>query len=212
MSTRDDLVAAATALLDEGGPERVTLREVGRRAGVSHNAPYKHFADKQALLEAVAIQELVRLEHVMTDTPSGRGDPAGTEPTGRDPTQLEAGTLLRLVLHEYVSWALRHPRRFELVYGGSMNASADLHERAGATWRRLVGLTAEAQATGALPAGDPERLAALVRALAHGAADLAITGHLSADGKGRADAADLIEEMLRVLRHAAGSAGAIMTL
>jgi Bacterial regulatory proteins, tetR family len=40
-TTRDALVAAAAQLLDAGGPEAVTLREVGHRAGVSHNAPYK---------------------------------------------------------------------------------------------------------------------------------------------------------------------------
>ncbi|WFE19647.1 TetR/AcrR family transcriptional regulator [Solwaraspora sp. WMMD937] len=190
MSTRDDLLAAATALLDEGGPERVTLREVGRRAGVSHNAPYKHFTDKQALLEAVAIQEFDRLDRLMTETPTPRA---------------EAAALLRRVLLEYVRWAQHHPRRFALVYGWSMNASADLHERAGATWRRLVELTAEAQAAAALPAGDPERAAALVRALAHGAADLAITGHLAADGKGRASAEDLVEDLLRVLGQAGRS-------
>nr|WP_163541454.1 helix-turn-helix domain-containing protein [Occultella kanbiaonis] len=52
------MVDAATALLDEGGPAAVTMREVGRRAGVSHNAPYKHFADKESLLATVAAREL----------------------------------------------------------------------------------------------------------------------------------------------------------
>ena len=45
-------------LLDEGGVDHVTLREVGRRAGVSHNAPYKHFESKEALLAAIAAREL----------------------------------------------------------------------------------------------------------------------------------------------------------
>ena len=62
--TRDTLVAVAAQLLDEGGPEAVTLREVGHRAGVSHNAPYKHFADKEALLAAVAAFE--REEHKLS--------------------------------------------------------------------------------------------------------------------------------------------------
>ncbi|WP_291410022.1 TetR/AcrR family transcriptional regulator [Actinophytocola sp.] len=53
MGTRESLVDAATALLDEGGVAAVTLREVGRQVGVSHNAPYKHFASKELLLAAV---------------------------------------------------------------------------------------------------------------------------------------------------------------
>jgi AcrR family transcriptional regulator len=192
MSTREDLVAAATALLDEGGPERVTLREVGRRAGVSHNAPYKHFADKQALLEAVAIGQLDRFGHFMATAPV---------------EQTPATELLRLVLLEYVSWARRYPRRFELTFGGSISTSQQLQVRAGATWQRLVTLTAEAQKAGALPQGDPERMAALVRSLAHGAAELSINGHLAANGKGRADAEDLVEDLLRLLHTAAATPG-----
>ena len=42
-STRDQLVAAAARLLDEGGPEAVTLRAVAQAVGVSHHAPYRHF-------------------------------------------------------------------------------------------------------------------------------------------------------------------------
>jgi hypothetical protein len=52
--TRETLVSAAAELLDRGGPDAVTLREVGHLAGVSHNAPYKHFAGKESLLAAVA--------------------------------------------------------------------------------------------------------------------------------------------------------------
>jgi AcrR family transcriptional regulator len=59
-STRDALIDAAADLLTTGGPAAVTLREVGRRAGVSHNAPYKHFADKEELLAAVAARDLDR--------------------------------------------------------------------------------------------------------------------------------------------------------
>ena len=51
-------------------------------------------------------------------------------------------------------------------------------------------------AAGSLPEGDPERVAALLRATAHGAADLAIGGHLAPDGKGHAQAGELIDDLL----------------
>ena len=54
MGTKDKLVEAAAALLDDGGESAVTVRAVAHRVGVSHNAPYKHFADRAALLAAVA--------------------------------------------------------------------------------------------------------------------------------------------------------------
>ena len=53
-TTRQKLVAAASSLLDSGGQAAVTLRAVAERVGVSHNAPYRHFRDRNALLAAVA--------------------------------------------------------------------------------------------------------------------------------------------------------------
>ncbi|MGK8500567.1 hypothetical protein [Nocardia asiatica] len=56
---------------------------------------------------------------------------------------------------------------------------------------------------GELPSGEPVRLAALLRASAHGAADLSAAGHLAADGKGHADATDLVDDLVAYLRPAA---------
>ena len=56
-ATRERLIAAAKQLVDEGGPGAVTLREVGRRAFVSHNAAYRHFVNRDALLAAVAEED-----------------------------------------------------------------------------------------------------------------------------------------------------------
>lgn len=75
-ATRRALLDAARQLLDEGGPQRVTLREVGARADVSRGAPYRHFADKEALLAAVGAESwdrtavgLERLRKGGTDDP-----------------------------------------------------------------------------------------------------------------------------------------------
>ena len=51
---RQTLLEAAVTLIGEVGPRAFTLREVARRAGVSHNAPYRHFSSKDDLLVAVA--------------------------------------------------------------------------------------------------------------------------------------------------------------
>jgi len=60
-ATRRALFEATAELLDEGGVDAVTLRAVGARAGVSRGAPYGHFADKEELLAAVAIERWNRL-------------------------------------------------------------------------------------------------------------------------------------------------------
>ena len=54
-------------------------------------------------------------------------------------------------------------------------------------------------AAGQLPRGNPERIASLIRSVAHGAADLALAGHLSATGKGGADPEMLIDDLFKLL-------------
>jgi hypothetical protein len=60
-----------------------------------------------------------------------------------------------------------------------------------------------AKRAGQLPAGDPERLASLLLAVTHGAVDLALAGHLSPTGKGRATPAELADDLLGYRRAAA---------
>lgn len=183
-STRDVLLDSALRLLDAGGVEAVTLREVGIGAGVSHNAPYKHFANKEALLAAVAARELSERAMQFANLVMRQPDPVQR---------------VRAVLHGYTDWAREHPARFKLVFGRWTNESPELAEVAHNAQQALTTLVAEAQSDRALPGGDPERMAALLRALAHGAADLAAAGHLAADGKGRAAPADLIDDLLAYL-------------
>lgn len=185
--TRDQLIEMAASLLDEGGVEAVTLREVGRLAGVSHNAPYKHFANKEALLAAIAARELNDRRTAL----------AAAIEQGRS-----AEKVLRTTLHRYVAWALDHPARFKLTFGAWSIDSEELHLAAHHAQTMLVDIVAATQQAGALPPGDPVRLASLLRALAHGAADLASAGHLATDGKGNAGPDDLVDDLLRYLRAA----------
>ena len=73
-ATRGALIDQAAQLLDGGGLEAVTLREVGARAGVSRGAPYRHFADKEGLLTAVAADGL-GLDTEPGDDESSTADP-----------------------------------------------------------------------------------------------------------------------------------------
>ncbi|MGH3394367.1 MAG: TetR-like C-terminal domain-containing protein, partial [Streptosporangiaceae bacterium] len=89
------------------------------------------------------------------------------------------------------------------VHGNSRRAfvhwrtdSAELGQAAAEARSLLVSLVQAAQDSGDLPPGDPDRMTALLRALAHGAADLALSGHLARDGKGHADPGDLVDDLL----------------
>jgi AcrR family transcriptional regulator len=185
--TYDALVEAAGSLMDAGGLEAVTLREVGHAVGLSHNAPYKHFQDKQALLAAVAARELTYRSAALDEV--------------REQHDSDAETL-RAALHGYVAWALARPVRFKLVYGPWTRGSPELDEAALAARSRLVKIVAGAQDEGYQPKVDPERLMALLLALAHGAVDLALSGHLS-NWSDRAGPDDLVDDLLAHLAVAA---------
>lgn len=175
-TTRESLLVAATALLDAGGPEGVTLREVGRRAGVSHNAPYKHFADKQALLAAVAARELA--DYAVLLAVEGH---------------------LAATMRAYIARALRHPARFRLVYGPWTVDSIELARAAEEAWAALLASVVAAQEAGDLPAGPPSRLANLIRSVAHGAIDLALAGHL-AKGDEPTTPEEVVDDFVALLR------------
>jgi AcrR family transcriptional regulator len=185
LNTREAMVVAAADLLDEAGPEGVTLRAVAQRVGVSHNAPYKHFRDKEALLAAVAAREL-------------RGRSASAAKPGADPV-----ADLKRMAREYLRWAARHPARFKLAFGSWSRHDAELGDAAAEARTRYVSAVAAAQAAGAFPAGDPDRISALLLALCHGAADLALGGHLARDGKGHADPEDLVDDLFALFERSA---------
>ena len=98
---RKTLVDAAVVLIGEVGPRAFTLREVARRAGVSHNAPYRHFAGKDELLVAVAKEGFDRLTAVMQKTLA----------RGKSPRER-----LQLCGCGYVSFALRWPQHFLVMF------------------------------------------------------------------------------------------------
>jgi AcrR family transcriptional regulator len=189
--TRASLIIAAAMLLDRGGPAEVKLREVGKLAGVSHNAPYKHFSDKEQLLAAIATEELRNQSKLM------RRLNVAQKPVDA----------LRTLARAYVGWAKTKPARFKLTFGPWNHESPELREAAAESRTLLVSIVSTAQARFELPQGDPERLAALILALAHGAVDQALAGHLSASGKGGADPEDLCDDLLNYLIQSAASQG-----
>ena len=185
--TRVALLRAAAGLLEEGGMEAVTLRAVGRAAGVSRQAPYRHFADKEDLLSAVAVGYFEGLWEEMA---------AAAERSGGDPiTRLDA------MGEAYVRFALRNPNRYRLMLGPEVKESPhpEVHRAARAVHEGFVGAVARCQEAGQLPAGDTVGLAALMGATSHGAVDQTLSGHIEAK-KGQGDPLALVRMLISHLR------------
>jgi AcrR family transcriptional regulator len=166
---RKTLLDAAVILIGEAGPRAFTLREVARRAGVSHNAPYRHFASKDELLTAVALEGFDRLTGLMEETMA-----AGTSSLER----------LELCGCGYVDFAMRWPNHLQVMFDLplSQRACGARIEPVGANcFQVLLDCITAAQKSGDLPAGDPLRMAWTAWSLVHGIAKLAISGNLPLD-------------------------------
>jgi AcrR family transcriptional regulator len=99
---RAALIAAAVDAIETEGPEGLTLRSLADKAGVSAMAPYRHFADKAALLEAAATEGFRRLRAACAAV----DDPRDAR---------KALTAFGIV---YVEFAATHPGLFRLMFGG----------------------------------------------------------------------------------------------
>src|SRR5690349_270783 len=104
---RESLVDAGLELARESGPEAVVLRAVTRASGVSHNAAYRHFADHQDLLNAVAERCMRRLADLMRAR--------SAEVRTRDPKR-RAEAQLRAIGRAYVEFALSEPGLFRTAF------------------------------------------------------------------------------------------------
>jgi AcrR family transcriptional regulator len=174
---RAALLRAAGELLEEQGLAGLSLREAARRAGVSHNAPYRHFPDRSALLAALAAAGFRMLGEEMAGK-SGR----------------ERG-------EAYVRFALAHPNRFRLMFGGQIEIGrhAELRAAAAGTYEGLV-----AAFRGQGDIANPETAAAAAWALTHGLAHLLLDGHF----REKAKAQDFVREVIGAVRFAAAQRSA----
>ncbi|MEZ4226416.1 MAG: TetR/AcrR family transcriptional regulator [Polyangiaceae bacterium] len=104
---RAELLRAARRCLEREGVEALTLRQVARAVGVSHAAPAHHFADKQALLAAVAAQGFDELTASMI--------------AAREIAPADAVSRLNATGVAYVGYAAAHPNLFRLMFGRELS-------------------------------------------------------------------------------------------
>jgi AcrR family transcriptional regulator len=169
---REVLLDTAIRLISEVGPVGFTLREVARRAGVSHNAPYRHFRDRDDLMATVATQGFRELTQAMLRA-AERG----------------SGALDRLKLAglAYVKFALRRPEHFTVMFDApTSNKTEHAHSTQAAeqAFATLMHFVKSCQDEGQLPSGDPDEFALLAWSMVHGIAKLAITGRLPHRSRG----------------------------
>ncbi|MBJ6762389.1 TetR/AcrR family transcriptional regulator [Myxococcaceae bacterium JPH2] len=183
---RQALVDAAVALIAEEGFAALTLREVARRAGVTHAAPYRHFADKEALLEAVAAEGYRAMAREMRERMARASGPL---------EQLAAAG------EAYVLFAVRHPPHFRVMFGPHFTRPHEpvASETGEDAFCLLVRCIEAGQAAGLLRAGDQTSLALTAWSQVHGLASLLVDRQLDTAHQGPESAETLARTQTRRL-------------
>lgn len=163
---KEALCRAALEIVAEDGPRGVKLAEVCRRAGVSVAAPYRHFADKDALLAMVA----------------ERGFAEFAASLERACAKHQVGTLARLEAlgRAYVKFAREQPDMFRVMFGAGFSKTdhGDARTVADRALGVFVQTVVECQTAKTLPRGAPEKVGVALWAQVHGLAALLLDADL----------------------------------
>jgi AcrR family transcriptional regulator len=181
---RRALLAEAVRTIGAGGIATLTLREVGRRLGVSRTALYRHFTDKRALLAAVAREGFQQFRQDLVEAweAAGRGS-AGFNAMGM----------------AYVRFAIANPSHYRVMFGGFRDLcdkDPELAADAAAAFQVLVDALATLRPTAA--AVEIDRLAHYIWATVHGIAMLGIDGQLGPDPAAALELMQFATERLRI--------------
>jgi AcrR family transcriptional regulator len=165
---RTALLAQAEHTVRERGVSELSLRELAREVGVSHAAPRRHFPDRQALLDALAVAGFDRLGTELRAAVESAGE------SFQDRLQATAGA--------YIQFAVEDAELLDLMFTGKHRESADmLVEAADRAFAVLFELISQGQAEGALEPGDPKRVGLVLFATVQGLAALVTSSMVAAD-------------------------------
>lgn len=166
---RQTLIEAALELVSLKDVESLSLREVARRVGVSHTAPYRHFADKDALLAAVAEEGFQLLRQQLK--------------TAMHQATSDSLKQLQTIGMAYIQFALDHASHYRIMFGAYGATSAQktpaLAEAAMQALMVIINSIVAGQQAGVMRTEDPQQLAWAAWALVHGLAMLLIDQQIS---------------------------------
>ena len=125
---RSELLRTSRRLLDESGPSALSMREVARRAGCTHQAPYHYFANREAILAALVHEGFDELTDMLASAREGLGS-------------ADLRAILTASGNAYVEFALRHPGVFRVMFRpdageGDLNQADDAASEVGALLHR----------------------------------------------------------------------------
>lgn len=152
---RNALIEAGVKMLETDGAQGLSMRKLAKQAGVSHNAPYMHFADKEALLAAIAEEGFHILAAAVSDAIARAGDDWQQ--------QLLAGSWA------YVDFALAHPNHLQVMFREyDPEKYPSLYAASIGSLELLRALIEQGQLSELVISGDSQELATFIWSLLHG--------------------------------------------
>jgi AcrR family transcriptional regulator len=165
---KNALIQAGIEILAQEGVRGLSLRKAARQAGVSHAAPYAHFADKQALLATISTAG----HHLLGARLAGAVEAYPADPL----RQLTAAAW------EYLDFAMRSPAHFKLTFSSSIEQEGDYPDLVAAAQQGFASLRAiieRCQAAGLIRSGPVDVIAVAAWSQIHGLAFLLLEGQVS---------------------------------
>ena len=163
---KNALIRAGIEILSKEGVQALSLRKVAKQAGVSHAAPYAHFADKQALIAAIAAEGYKKLYEQLITAKEQEEDPL---------------TCLVAVAFAYVQFAIDEPDHFRITFSGAVEAEQNYPEYVEQSKRcfaLVVAVVADCQRHGVLIQGNTQLVAVSIWASIHGFVQLLLSNQL----------------------------------
>jgi AcrR family transcriptional regulator len=185
---RRAVLDASLALVEEDGIGALSMREVARRAKVTHGAPYHHFADRAAIVAGLAEEGFALLTREMSA--AVKKEPPGTI------ARFEACGLA------YFRFATRHPAYMTIMFRPELARPAEhpaVDVASAAAMEVLVECVAECQKAGTMAAGDSAQIVLTSWAAMHGLASLWLDGPLCRMHAWKAHPQELARSVTRML-------------
>lgn len=164
---RARVLAASVALITEEGLGALSMREVARRAGVSHQAPYHHFPDRESILAAIAGEGFLHLAEALERALG---------------TKAPAGERLRAGGRAYVDFARAHPAHFRVMFRPELvdlEAYPEGKAQADRAYQALEQLVAGVVEDGGWPAAEAQGLVLVAWSFVHGLSSLVLDGPIA---------------------------------
>ncbi|MEM1252716.1 MAG: TetR/AcrR family transcriptional regulator [Cyanobacteria bacterium P01_H01_bin.21] len=183
---RRALLDSAMAIIEEQDISALSLRQVARRTGVSHTAPYRHFADKEELLAAVAEEGFQVFSRYLERARDA------------EPTPLKQ---LQATGNAYIEYALRYPTHYRVMFGSychDADAFPSLTTTANQSFQILVEIIEAGQVKEEIKTGEPRLLALANWSLVHGLAMLLLDNRLEIEEEATQP---LIQQTIELMQH-----------